>query len=245
MHLLNGSAETHMQPQDTFSDAATDAIDASQQDLDQIWSQNASVPDSVQGCVHDLIKGIAESQPAALAVSAWDGDFTYSQLDALANEVVRRLTGLGTAPKSSVPILFSKSRWTCVAMLGVIKAGCACIALDPTQPNTRLRSIVQQAQPKIIVSSAANRARASLLADVPVLQLDGTLLEMLHLPEESSCQLPIVSPSDIIYISFTSGTSMCFLSKSSQIWQESSVSFQILLHGGILWSFGTHEASNP
>ena len=189
-----------------FSGAATDAIYASQDALDEIWSQNASIPEQIQGCVHDLIAGIAESQSDTLAVCAWDGDFTYGQLEALASEVARRLIGL-VAPKSSIPILFSKSRWTPVAMLGIIKAGCACIALDPSQPDTRLRSIAQQAHTRTIVSSATHRMRASLLVDVPVLQVDDVLLNVLDLPKQSSPQLPVVSPSDIVYISFTSGTS--------------------------------------
>jgi non-ribosomal peptide synthetase component F len=218
MHLPNGLAETRMLG--GFSDAATNSVIASPQDLDKIWSQNASVHDPVQGCVHDLIAEIAESQPATLAVCAWDGDFTYKILNALANEVARRLIGLGITPKSSIPILFSKSRWTCVAMLGVIKAGCSAIALDATQPDTRLRSIVQQAQPRVIISSTTNRARALLLADVLVLQLDDALLDKLDYLEESLPQLPIVSPSDIVYVSFTSGTSMYFPSHRSQIGQE-------------------------
>ncbi|KAH8821998.1 hypothetical protein F5884DRAFT_828155 [Xylogone sp. PMI_703] len=207
MHLLNGLSETRVKG--TFScsiNSFPDTVGASQQDLDQLWSQNALVPEQIQGCVHDLVAEIAKSQPAAPAVSAWDGDFTYSQLDALADEVARRLVELGIKPKSSVPILFSKSRWTCVAMLGVIKAGCAAIALDTTQPDTRLRAIVEQAQPRIIVSSLTNSERATLLANVPVLELDDALLDRLDRAAERSIQPPPISPSDIVYVSFTSGT---------------------------------------
>jgi non-ribosomal peptide synthetase component F len=173
-------------------------------ELDRIWSWNATVQQPLQGCVHDLIAEIAQRQPDVLAVCAWDGDFTYSQLNALADAVARRLLGLGISPKSNLPILFSKSRWTCVAMLGVIKAGCSAIALDATQPDARLRSIIQQARPSAIVSSAAHGARASLLANVPVLQLDDVMLATADPPEESWPQLPMVLPADIIYISFTS-----------------------------------------
>lgn len=204
---LNGSARTPMPENGTFSDVSANSWSASppsKQELDQIWTWNASVQDLVQGCVHDLIMQIAGRQPTALAVCAWDGDFTYCQLDALAGKLARRLIGLGIAPRSVIPILFSKSRWTCVAMLGVIKAGCSAIALDHTQPDTRLRSIVNQAQPGLIISSATHCARASLLADVPVLQLDDTLLDTRNRLGKGSAQLPVVSPSDTIYISFTS-----------------------------------------
>ncbi|RFU81918.1 amp-dependent synthetase ligase [Trichoderma arundinaceum] len=178
----------------------------SEQDIDQIWSWNASIPPLVHGCVHDLITEIVKSQPDVLAVCAWDGDFTYSQVEDLANEVALRILKLGVEPKSNIPILFPKSRWTCIAMLGVIKAGCSVIALDGTQPDTRLRSIIHQTQPKIIISSAVFSSRAALLVDAPVLQLDDTLLDDLNSPREESILLPSVSPYDIVYISFTSGT---------------------------------------
>ncbi|KAB5554579.1 hypothetical protein GE09DRAFT_1203703 [Coniochaeta sp. 2T2.1] len=175
-------------------------------DLNKIWQWNASVPEPVQGCVHDMIHDIATTQPRAMAVCAWDGEFTYSELDTLANLVAYRLIGLGCAQRSSIPILFSKSKWTCVAMLGVVKAGCSAIVLDATQPDTRLRSIVQQASPPAIVSSASHRNRASLLANVSILQLDEMLLDTLRQPIKAKPPLPMVQPSDLVYISFTSGT---------------------------------------
>ncbi|KAL6811929.1 hypothetical protein J3E69DRAFT_377169 [Trichoderma sp. SZMC 28015] len=178
----------------------------SEQDLDQIWTWNALIPPPVEGCVHDLIKEIARSQPDALAVCAWDGDFTYSQLNSLADEVAHRILEFGIEPKSNIPILCPKSRWTCIAMLGVIKAGCSAIALDGTQPDTRLRSIVHQTKSRLIISSATYAPRAALLMDAPVLQLDDTLLEVQELSRVHSSSLPSISPSDIVYISFTSGT---------------------------------------
>ncbi|KAH8597089.1 hypothetical protein B0O99DRAFT_685008 [Bisporella sp. PMI_857] len=206
MHTQDSPAETDLEDSNSTLDSSVESLQISPGHLDHIWSRNATVPDPVRGCVHDLFKQIAENQPDAQAVSAWDGDFTYSQLDILTDKVAKQLVGAGIAPKTNIPIIFSKSRWTCVAMLGVIKAGCACIALDANQPNERLRSIVQQSQPKLIVSSSSNHARARLLADVTVLILDEPILERLSLSKETSLGLPVVSPDDIVYISFTSGT---------------------------------------
>ena len=170
--------------------------------LDQIWSWNAEVPETVSGCVHDLIAANTVRHPDALAVRAWDGDFTYSQLNGLSRWVAQRLIALQIPPQSSVPLLFSKSRWTCVAMLAIIQAGHAAIALDATQPDTRLRLIVQQTQPKVIISSPVHAPRASALADAAILQLDDALLKSVI--GELTDDLPAVSPSDIVYISFTS-----------------------------------------
>ncbi|KAH8647773.1 hypothetical protein BX600DRAFT_530728 [Xylariales sp. PMI_506] len=178
----------------------------SAEELDQIWKWNASVPNPIEGCVHDLITLISREQPDSLAVCAWDGNFTYSELDALANEVAQAIIDRGTAPKSTIPILFSKSRWACVAMLGVIKAGCSAVALDAGQPDLRLRSIVQQIQPTTIISSANAYVRASLLSSASLFQIDDSLFNLLKESGRESRQLPAVLPSDLVYVSFTSGT---------------------------------------
>ncbi|KAK7991221.1 Nonribosomal peptide synthetase 13 [Apiospora saccharicola] len=184
--------------------AETTNSSLSQLELDQIWERNASVPEQIQGCVHGLIAEVAARQPDALAVCAWDGNFTYCQLEDLSTKLARKLIALGAVPRTSIPLLFEKSRWTSVAMLAIIKAGCSAIALDGTQPDSRLRSIVEQARPALMVASAKYHARACLLSDVVVVQLDETMLDSAD--HSSQTKLPNVSPSDIVYISFTSGT---------------------------------------
>lgn len=176
------------------------AILPSPLDIDKIWERNAAVLDQISGLVHDLIGEVAAGQPKTLAVCAWDGDFTYRELDDLSTNLARRLVGLGVEPRSTIPILFPKSRWTSVAMLAVIKAGCSAVALDGTQPDSRLRSIVEQTRPSLVIASANYHARASGLAGVPVVQLDDSFLEA----RPAAAKLPDVSVSDTVYISFTS-----------------------------------------
>lgn len=175
---------------------------ASPEDLEKIWANNATIPKQVQGCIHDLISEIAESQPDELAVCAWDGDFTYSQLEKVSTSTAQTIISHGIEPKSTVPLLFSKSKWTAVAMLAIIKAGCRAVALDATQPDQRLRSIVEQTKPQVIITSPKHCQRASKLADVPIIQLDETI----NSPQAaiSSIQLPKNIPSDLVYVSFTS-----------------------------------------
>lgn len=183
----------------TSSDIST-SID----DIDQIWDRNATIHEQLQSCVHHLVSEIATSQPDALAVCAWDGDFTYSQLEELASCVAHTILEHGVSPRSVVPLLFSKSRWTSVSMLAIIKVGCVAVALDATQPDQRLLSIVEQVYPQVILSSPEHYRRATSLANVPVIQIDDTILNpkfskwaIFHLPYT-------ISPSDIVYISFTS-----------------------------------------
>ncbi|KAH8195839.1 hypothetical protein TruAng_009992 [Truncatella angustata] len=114
-----------------------DALSAS--DYDQIWSWNANVPDPVDRTVHSFIEQQVADRPNAVAVHAWDGDFTYRELDSFANSLATRLISLGVSTDTIVPLCFEKSRWTAVSVLAVLKAGGAFTLLDPSQPLSRLR----------------------------------------------------------------------------------------------------------
>ena len=130
------------------------------------------MPKPIDRSVRDLIAEIAERQRTPTAVHAWDGVLKYHQLNSLASKTAHRLIELGATPRSNIPMYCEKSKWTPVAMLGVIKAGCAAIALDPNFLGVRARSIVQQAEPQVLVSSTANLEKVSRLASILVLDLD-------------------------------------------------------------------------
>ncbi|KAL8950907.1 MAG: hypothetical protein Q9222_003085 [Ikaeria aurantiellina] len=196
------------EPQEAFSDISAHSCTLTEDDGVRIWKQRSSVPQSIDGCIHHLITEVARQQPSAPAVQAWDGQFSYAQLDALGSQLARELTRIDTDPRQVVPILFEKTKWTAVAMLGVIKSGNACVALDTTQPDARLLSIVRQIQPKIIISSRANQPRASALADVPLIPIDDAFFNSAKKAtrQDVDLQLPTILPTDTAYISFTSGT---------------------------------------
>jgi non-ribosomal peptide synthetase component F len=198
------TTNTNESTQASSPDALDDSPLPSAQELDEIWVNNTTVPDSVEGCVHKLITDIAQRQPDALAVCAWDGDFTYAQISALSDHVARRLCEMGISPRSPVPLLFPKSRWTCVAMMGIMKTGRSAIALDATYPDARLQSIIRLAQPTAIVCSEVTRTRVSVLCDTAVVQLDDNLLEIAGSIKDVTVGFPEVCPGDTAYISFTS-----------------------------------------
>ncbi|KAJ5642798.1 hypothetical protein N7490_006798 [Penicillium lividum] len=84
---------------------------------------------------------VVPDRPDAPAVCAWDGDLTYGELDALSSVLAAHLAERGVGPEIFVPLCFEKSRWTTVAMLGVMKAGGAFVLLDLSHPPARLRGI--------------------------------------------------------------------------------------------------------
>lgn len=173
-------------------------------DLAEIWGWNAMVPESIDQAVHDLISENAHNQPSADAVCAWDGNWTYEQLDSISTRIAYRLVSLGVGPDVIVPVCFEKSRWTPAAMLAVMKAGGASVALDTTLPQDRLRSIMQQVNPSLVLSSSSSRSLAEALTDQPVIVLGEE--EQSKFDHEPARALPRVKPWNKLYVVFTSGS---------------------------------------
>lgn len=176
----------------------------SQQDLHDIWQRNANVPSAIEMCVHDLLAETTRRQPEAVAIYAWDGELTYGQLDELSTRLAYYLVEQGVGPAVVVPLYFEKSMWMPVAMLAVMKAGGASIAIDATQPQERLQSIIQQATSLIILSSLAQEARARQLATSSVIVVNAERIDQMTM--FSATPLPKIVPSDKMCIVFTSGS---------------------------------------
>ncbi|CAI7640359.1 unnamed protein product [Penicillium manginii] len=173
------------------------------EDRRQLQEWNRAVPARVDRCLHDLVVDRCRAQPDAPAVCAWDGDFTYGELNALSSALAAHLAERGVVPEVFVPLCFEKSRWTTVAMLGVIKAGGAFVLLDPSHPRARLRGICQIVSASLVVSSAANQALAADLAAAMVVVSDHeTTWRSSTQPWSGSA----VIPDNALYAVFTSGS---------------------------------------
>ncbi|KAK4614117.1 Nonribosomal peptide synthase atnA [Fulvia fulva] len=171
-------------------------------DLDKIWGWNAIVPLTVEGSVHDLIAEQSQLRPDAAAVDAWDGSFTYHQLEDLGGRLAYALASRGVSVGDVVPIYLSKSKWMPIAMLGIIKAGATAVTLDINHPRARLQSVLQQTQAGLVITSPDLRPHLPFSEQRQVFELgDGRIVGLgnNHLHRK-------VDPSQPVYISFTSGT---------------------------------------
>jgi amino acid adenylation domain-containing protein len=107
-------------------------------------------------CAHDLIEQAAGKWPSKIALEAEHNQFmTYAELSNASSRVAKGLRHyLAHAQKDQalVPICFDKSVDMVVAILGVLKAGCAYVPLDPSLPKERLVSIISASNPAVVVA---------------------------------------------------------------------------------------------
>ncbi|KAJ3526011.1 hypothetical protein NM208_g11390 [Fusarium decemcellulare] len=180
----------------------------SSHDLETVWQWNATVPATADQCVHDLFTQLAQQQPQAPAIHAWDGNLTYGEVETLSNRLAYHLIDLGVSPGTIIPLCFEKSVWTSVAMLAVMKVGATSVALDITQPEDRLWAIISQVRPGLTISSTEGaNVMARVASRIPEYKSNVVVNqgEILSMPLEGG-SLPMVDVSTALYLAFTSGS---------------------------------------
>jgi amino acid adenylation domain-containing protein len=171
-----------------------------------IWTWNANMPATTADCVHHMVEKQVALRPQAQAIRAWDGDFSYEEMNCLANRLARHLADFGVGPETFVPVCFDKSAWTTISLLAVLKAGGVVMPLDATHPAAALEGKVSDVGAHVVVAS---ERRAKLFKDmVPHVVAVGPEL-LAQLPKETAKDnnfQSLVGPENAAYIIFTSGS---------------------------------------
>ncbi len=105
-------------------------------------------------CVHHLFEKQVERTPEAVAVSFKDDELSYRDLNAGSNQVAHALRDLGVEPQQPVAVLLESGPQRIMVLMGILKAGCAFVCLDPAHPAERLRQILKHVSPPCLISES-------------------------------------------------------------------------------------------
>ncbi|MET8684396.1 amino acid adenylation domain-containing protein [Streptomyces sp. NPDC004732] len=120
---------------------------------------------------------------------------SYAELDRRANRLAHALHARGVEPGQVVGLHCGRTAEFVVGMWGVLKAGAAYLPLDPGQPHGRLRAIVEEAEPVLVLGD---------VADPPEPWLSLAEVEAEGVRDDAPQQLP--TPSQLAYVIYTSGS---------------------------------------
>lgn len=154
-------------------------------------------------CLHDLILSRCRNQPSNIAVSSFEGDLSYRELDDLSLRLATHLRQLGVKPETFVLTSFQKSTWAIVARLAILRAGGAYISIHASNPPADLSSLIERTNAKIMI---CDPIFADQFKDCIETVVGVTPAWLQTLPLLSSEIFPKIQPSNACTVLFTSGS---------------------------------------
>ncbi|MEU6391698.1 amino acid adenylation domain-containing protein [Streptomyces sp. NPDC046939] len=169
-----------------------------------------AAPEPVTGTLSELFERCAAEVPERTAVTCDGESLTYAELDAEANRLARLLAERGAGPGQVVALAMRRGPGLLPALLAVLKTGAAYLPLDTGHPAERLRLVVEDARPVLLVTDA-DRAELPFAADVPTVSLHDPRVrqDLAHRAADALTDAERGGPrrpSDIAYIIHTSGS---------------------------------------
>ncbi|HET7462356.1 MAG TPA: amino acid adenylation domain-containing protein, partial [Longimicrobium sp.] len=158
-----------------------------------------------EACIHELVEAQVERTPDAAAVVQENAALSYAELNRRANRLAHHLRGLGVGPDARVAICVERGLEMVVGVLGVLKAGGAYVPLDPGYPPERLRYMLHDSAPRVVLTQSSLIADDGLFDAVgaPVLALDAA--EWSDAPTTDPARGGL-DPSHGAYVIYTSGS---------------------------------------
>ncbi|AJC22769.1 non-ribosomal peptide synthetase [Pandoraea pulmonicola] len=114
----------------------------------------------------------AQRQPAAIALRDEAGTLTYAGLVAASNRIAHWLQAQGVAPEARIGLAMTRQTGMIAGLLGIMKAGCAFVPLDPAYPAERLAQIIDDAGIALVLTETSlsqafwQPARRGIVADI-------------------------------------------------------------------------------
>ena len=148
------------------------------------------------GLINKIFEQKVDENPDKIILQAIDGDFTYSQLNDKANRIANWLINQGVEIEDRIMIMMDRTSDLIAAVLGVVKAGCAFIPVDPKYPEGRINQILEDSNSKFVIVNDGINYDGENKVNI------NNLLSC----EDISNPNPNLKPDNLCFIIYTSGS---------------------------------------
>ncbi|MBM0277466.1 non-ribosomal peptide synthetase [Micromonospora tarensis] len=155
--------------------------------------------------LHLLFERHAAETPDAPALTFRSETISYGELNRRANRLAHYLRERGIGREDRVAICLDRGPDVFVAMWAVLKSGGGYVPLDPDYPAERLRFMLEDSAPAILLTRQARTEAVPVPAGVQVVALDRDSERIAGLPDTDP--VPVTRSSDAAYLIYTSGSS--------------------------------------
>ncbi|WP_158881412.1 non-ribosomal peptide synthetase [Amycolatopsis anabasis] len=186
--------------------AALDLLSAAER-CQAVIAPNRTAVDVPRSTLRALLSDQVARSPERTALSFESAALSYAELDRRAEALAAVLVEWGVGPESIVGVHLDRSVELVVALVAVLKAGGAYLPLDPSYPVDRLRFMVGDAAPVVVLTTAGGSAAFGDAVCVEVAGWGG-VVSVLAGSNRSERSRPRqqVRPEHPAYVIYTSGS---------------------------------------
>ncbi|WP_446326071.1 amino acid adenylation domain-containing protein [Burkholderia pseudomallei] len=172
-----------------------------------VYAWNATERDyPIEQCIHQLFEAQVDRKPEAIALTFDGRRLSYAELNARANRLAHYLQARGVGPDRLVALCAERGIEMVVGLLAILKAGGAYVPLDPAYASDRLRGIVEDSQPALVLADAVGRAALGELdGALPVIDPETDALRWREMPATNP-EVASQHVHHLAYVIYTSGS---------------------------------------
>ncbi|MEX0321620.1 MAG: amino acid adenylation domain-containing protein [Puniceicoccaceae bacterium] len=202
--------------------------------------------------LHDPMVAIAKESPDRIALEFGEERMSYGKLNEYSDNIACLLQENGVGSGSIVAVVARRSVWLPVAFFGVLKSGAAYLPVDPDQPDSRVKYLLEDSKASFALRDGGVELPASM---------EMCNHEIRKAADHSSAEALIdnAEPSDLAYVLYTSGSTgnpkgamiehrsivnrlqwmvhEYGFNESDVQFQKTPITFDVSLHELFLWSF--------
>ena len=152
--------------------------------------------------IHEIIRQTALDNKVAIALVYGQEQMTYGELDELSNRIAQEILTYTNNDNQTVGLCLERSTTLIAGLIGILKAGCAYLPIDPDYPLNRISFMLEDSKVPLVLTDK------DLLPKFKTFR--GTQLvikDIINSKESNSIVFPDVNSNDLAYIIYTSGSS--------------------------------------
>lgn len=158
-------------------------------ELQVLQSFNDTAVVETNATIVDSFQVIARRQPDHPAIVFNETILSYKELDEMSNQLAHFLMSKEVKPEELIVVQLERSALLIVAILGILKAGCAYVPIDPSYPKERIDFILKESKSEICIDAQFVEAFQK--------QINAVSKQVLDLK---------IAPESLGYVIYTSGS---------------------------------------
>lgn len=156
--------------------------------------------------IHELFEERVKENPQSAAVISNGGEVTYSHLNYLAEKVRHQLEMKNLPAEAPVGIYSRRSIEMIAGIIGIFKAGCTYIPLDPEYPDERINYMIEDSGIRVVLTQGKFAGGIAEKNVDTIILNDATDKEFTESNNKEANNKRSIEPENTAYIIYTSGS---------------------------------------